>query len=212
MNRADGTRRRTRWGRTAAALVVVASVSLGLVASAGAEGDQRYSEEPFEVGFFYGTFGESPNTFLLVGGTVEEFCEAGPEGGPGSATAQVRERKDGSVRVKVKSWNQPMYVYEADVEGVPPWLDQVCGTYFTDGTAPKPFASGSGFLKVRDTINSPDHIEVFNKVRGYVQELDGTKYKVRASADFVLENGVPTTSPDEFVTFSMRKLRWKAWW
>ena len=210
MSRADGPRPRTWWGRLATTVLIVATVSVGLVTNAGADG-QRYTEEPYEVGLFYGTFGESPNTFLLVGGTVEEFCEAGPEGGPGTATARVRERKDGSVRMKVKSWNQPMYVYEANVEGVPPWLDQVCGTYFADGTAPQPFASGSGFLKVRDTVYSPDLIEVFNKVRGYVQEPDGTKYRVRASADFVLENGIPTTNPEDFVTFSMRKLRWKSW-
>ena len=211
MSRSDGSRRRTWWGRLVTTALVVATVSVGLVTSAGADG-QRYTEEPYEVGLFYGTFGESPNTFLLVGGTVEGFCEAGPEGGPGTATARVRERKDGSVRVKVTSWNQPMYLYEADVEGIPPWLDQVCGTYFTDGTAPQPIASGSGFLKVRDTIHPSDRIEVFNKVRGWVQQPDGTKYTIRASADFVLENGVPTTSPEDFVTFKMREVRWKPWW
>ncbi|MEM7286879.1 MAG: hypothetical protein AAF480_11050 [Actinomycetota bacterium] len=211
MSRAGDPPRRNWWRQLAGALLVVATASVGLVAHAAADG-KRFSEEPFEVGFFYGTFGESPNTFLLVGGTVEEFCEAGPDGGPGTATAKIRERKDGTTRVKVKSWNQPMYLYEADIEGVPPWLDQVCGTYFTDGTAPEPFASGSGFLKVRDTIHSPDYIEVFNKVRGYLHEPDGTKYKVRASADFVLRNGVPDGDPEDFVSFSLRKLRWKAWW
>ena len=100
MSRSDGSRRRTWWGRLVTTALVVATVSVGLVTSAGADG-QRYTEEPYEVGLFYGTFGESPNTFLLVGGTVEGFCEAGPEGGPGTATARVRERKDGSVRVKV---------------------------------------------------------------------------------------------------------------
>ena len=210
MNTPGGPRRRTWWRQLAAALLILATASFGLVTNAAADG-QRYSEEPYEVGLFYGTFGESPNTFLLVGGTVEEFCEAGPEGGPGMATAKVRELKDGTVRVKVRSWNQPMYLYEADIEGVPPWLGDVCPAYFADGTAPQPFASGSGFLKVRDTVVSPDRIEVFNKVRGYVSEPDGTKYKVKGSADFVLENGIPNGNPEDFVTFSMRKLRWKDW-
>lgn len=206
MSTTVGPRRRTGWRKLAATLLAVATVSVGLVTAAGAH-ENRWSEEPFEVGFFYGTFGESPNTFLLVGGTVEQFCEAGPGGGPGTATALVRERKNGTVRVKVKSWNQPMYLYEADIEGVPPWLDQVCGTYFTDGTAPEPFAEGSAFLKVRNTIHSPDHIEMFNKVRGYAYEPDGTTYKIRGSADFVLENGVPVGNPEDFVSFSMREVK-----
>ena len=65
---------------------------------------------------------------------------------------------------------------------------------------------------MRDTIHPSDRIEVFNKVRGWVQQPDGTKYTIRASADFVLENGVPTTSPEDFVTFKMREVRWKPWW
>ena len=205
MNTGGGPRRRTWWRQLATALLLLAMASVGLVTNAAADGS-RWSEEPFEVGFFYGTFGESPNTFLLVGGTVEEFCEAGPEGGPGTATAKVRERKDGTVRVKVKSRNQPMYLYEADIEGIPPWLGQVCPVYFAEGTAPKPVASGSGFLKVRDTIVSPDRIEVFNKVRGHVSAPDGTTYRVKGSADFVLENEIPTTNPEDFVTFSMREI------
>lgn len=205
MNTAGGPRRRTWWGRLAAALLILATASAGLVTHAAADGSP-WVEEPYEFGFFYGTFGESPNTFLLVGGTVEEFCESDPAGGPGDATAKVRERKDGSIRVKVTSRNQPMYLYEADIEGIPPWLGQVCPVYFADGTAPQPFASGSGKLKVRDTIVSPDHIEIFNKVRGFVSEPDGTTYRVKGSADFVLENGIPTTDPADFVSFSMREV------
>ena len=42
--------------------------------------------------------------------------------------------------------------------------------------------------------------------------LQGRASRVSELRDFVLDNGVPTTSPEDFVTFKMREVRWKPWW
>lgn len=203
--------RRTGTGvRATVVIVTIIAALAALVAPAGAE-HRIVTEVEAGVGFFYGTFNESPNIAMLVGGTVEEFCEANPDdpfsAEPGTATRRIIERKDGTVRIKLKTWNQPIHLYEIDFPGAPPWIEQECASYFAGASALEPFASGHGFVRSRVTIHPDGLIDVFNVSRGKVMGNDGKWYRVRGSADFVVENGVPVGNPEDFVSFSLRKVR-----
>lgn len=193
-------------GRAVLALAMVVATFAAVIGPAQAENGGGRTTQEVGVGFFYGTFGESPNQFLLVGGTAEEFCAANPDepfgAEPGAATAVFRERSDGSLRIKIRGSLQPMYLYEADVEGAPPWIAQVCAGVIE----PELLASGIGRLKVRDTIYGEADLDIFNSVRGRLLGEDGTLYRVRASADFSVVGGVPDGDPSEFVSFDLRTI------
>ena len=80
-------------------IVLLAAVAVLAGLSSPASANPRgYIEGQEEVGYFYGTFGQSPNIALLVGGRAEEFCE----GDPGTAPSRVFLRSDGSVDIKVR--------------------------------------------------------------------------------------------------------------
>jgi hypothetical protein len=177
---------------------VAALLALGSPASANSQG---YFEGQEQVGLFYGTFGESPNIALLVGGPAEEFCE----GDPGTAPSRVFPRSDGSLDIKVNDKDQPIYLYEIDFGGVPPWLDQeVCAE---NALTPEPFAVGTADLKVRVSVLSPSLVDVSNSVNGKATGTDGTEYKVRAWADLIVENGVPLGNPEDFVGFKLTEIK-----
>ncbi len=199
------------------AVAVGAAVALlaVLIAPAGAA-SQGFIRDELPVGFFYGTFGESPNVVLLAGGTVEEFCEDNPEApfgaAPGVAPLRVFPRSDGSTDLKVNAKDQPINLYLTDIEGAPPWVGQACAEFFATGVAPQPFASGTADLKVRTTVVNPDLVDVFNSVNGIAFGTEGTgfegkTYRVKAQADLVVENGVPVGDPADFVGFSMQEIR-----
>lgn len=193
--------------------LVGGAIALAMMAPAQAspddadDGDGTVIEQVGPVGFFYGTFGQSPNQFLLVGGTAEEFCEANPAdpfaGEPGTTESKTTFMADGSIVDTIDESDQPIYVYEADIEGAPPWIGQVCAEYFATGATPTPLASGEGELDARVRFVSPDHIEIFNGVTGEMTGADGAEYRVEASADFTLINGAPDSSPDQFVSYTL---------
>ncbi len=166
------------------------------------------------VGYFYGTFDQSPNIQLLVGGTAEDFCLANPDdpfnAEPGFAPLRVFLRNDGSVDLKVDDKGQPIHLYEqTDLVG-PEWIESVCADLFDGdpGTAvPEPFASGTADLKVRVSVVSDDLVDVFNSVNGTATSTDGTEYKVLAAADLVVENGVPVGDPADFVSLKLTEIR-----
>lgn len=178
-------------------LLAAVAVMAGLSTPASAN-PQGYIEGQEEVGFFYGTFDQSPNIALLAGGTAEEFC-----GELGTAPSRVFLRSDGTVDIKVNAKNQRIYLYEIDSPGVPPWLDQVCSGELT----PTPFAEGTADLKVRISVLSESVVDVFNSVNGKATGTDGTEYKVRASADLIVENGMPVGNPADFVSFDLREIK-----
>jgi hypothetical protein len=60
---------------------------------------------------------------------------------------------------------------------------------------------------MRISLVSEDLVDVFNSVNGTATGTDGTAYKVRASADLVVENGVPQGDPAEFVDFQLIEIR-----
>lgn len=169
-------------------------------ATANAE-PQGYIQDVFEVGLVYGTFNEGENFTLLVGGTVEEFCDVGPgDPDPGSAPARVFFRDDGSVDVKVNDTGQPIYLYEQSVGDSFDWIVSVCGETVT------PFASGTADLKVRISDFGEGNLDIFNSVNGTLTASDESQYQVRASADFMLENGALVDDPADFVSFDLKKI------
>lgn len=191
--------------------VLAALVLLASAATAAMAAPQGYIEEEFDVGYFYGTFGEDPDVVLLVGGTAEEFCEDNPEdpfnAEPGTAAGRTFLRTDGSIDFKVNAKDQPVNLYYSEVGDGPTWITQVCDDYLAGGPAPEPFASGTADLKVRISVASETLVDVFNSVNGTATGTDGTEYKVRASADLVVEDGVPQGDPADFVDFELTEIR-----
>jgi hypothetical protein len=171
-------------------------------ATANAE-PQGYVNGEFDVGLVYGTFEEvGPNFTLLAGGTVEEFCP----GDPGTAPVRVFFRNDGSVDLKVNDKDQPVFLYEQTIGDSFDWIDSVC-TAASEGAAPiAPFASGTADLKVRISDPGDGPVDIFNSVNGELSASDGTRYRVRASADFVLGPFGPEGDPADFVSFDLTKI------
>ncbi len=191
--------------------VLAALVLLASAATAAMAAPQGYIEEEFGVGYFYGTFGEDPDVVLLVGGTAEEFCLDNPDdpfnAEPGTAAGRTFLRTDGSIDFKVNAKDQPVNLYYSEVGDGPIWITQVCDDYLAGGPAPEPFASGTADLKVRISVASETLVDVFNSVNGTATGTDGTEYKVRASADLVVEDGVPQGNPADFVDFELTEIR-----
>lgn len=198
-------------GRTLTRMLVALAAALSLVAALGspAEAQPNHVDDHLPVDFFYGTFGRSPNLVLLAGGTVQGFCQAGPDGtGGGVATAPARIflNDSGVVDITASASSVPIHVYEADFPGVPQWLDSVCPAIAAGATPPQPFASGNAALKVRITEYPNGIVDIFNAVSGRATGSDGRLYQVRGWADFVLVDGMPQRSPDQFVGFSMTEI------
>jgi hypothetical protein len=182
--------------RLVAAFTVI--LVIGVAAPAGAE-PQGFIEGEFEYGWFYGTFDESPNVALFAGGTLEEFCFADP----GTAKLRTFLRNDGSVDLKVNDKDQPIYLYLTDFNDIPVWLDAVCPGIAEGAAAPEPFASGMADTKVRISEGTGDRVEIFNSVNGKATGTDGTSYKVRGTADYVVEGGELVGDPRDLVGFKL---------
>lgn len=188
---------------------VAVFVSLAVPAGAEAEG---FIEAELGVGFFYGTFGESPNTLLFAGGSAEEFCLDNPEdpfnAEPGAAIHRIFDRESGASDIMTNSKGQPIYLYH-HAGGAPDLLFETCDALF-DGnpsTNPlEPFAAGTGDLKVRLGIQTDGTVDVFNSVNGKVSAPDGTRWKVRASADLQVVDGVPVGDPADFVSLEVHQI------
>jgi hypothetical protein len=192
--------------------LVIAATAAGVALPTPARAEpQGYIEQESPLGYFYGTFDEDPNIVLLVGGTAEEFCLDDPDpfvAEPGITTERVFVRNDGQVDVKVNDKDQPIHLYESTGEA-PDLIAQTCEALF-DGdpttTPVEPFASGTADLKVRVSVISDDLVDVFNSVNGTATANDGSEYKVRASADLIVEKGVPQGDPAEFVSLTLTEI------
>lgn len=183
-----------------AALTLMFLIGVAVPASAEPRG---FIQGDFEYGFFYGTFDHDPNVALFAGGRIEEFCS----GDPGAAPLRVFLRNDGTVDFKVNDKDQPIYLYHTDFNDIPTWLGAICPGIARGDTPPEPFAVGAADLKVRITVVSDDLLEIFNSVNGKATRTDGSEYKVRGTADLILENGVPLGDPREFVGFKLTEIR-----
>lgn len=193
-------------------IVFVLVLLLGLPAPAGAK-SKGFVEEEFPYGYFYGTFGESPNVLLLAGGTAEGFCPDGFDGTPGTTTSRTFVRQDGSVDVKVNDRGQPIHLYKIVSDDAEAWITDVCEDIEDGDPAPVPFASGTVNLKVRDSyVSDPGPPErLFNSVNGKATgtdgtEYEGTEYRVRAAADIPFEDGAPVGFPPDWVSFELREI------
>lgn len=185
-------------------LIAIFTVMLMVGVAAPASADpQGFIEDEFEYGFFYGTFDQSPNVALFAGGRIEEFCF----GDPGTAPLRVFLRNDGTVDLKVNDKDQPIFLYDTEFNDIPTWLGAICPGIAGGVAPPEPFATGDADLKVRITVVSDDLLEIFNSVNGKATGTDGTEYKVRGTADLIVENGVPLGDPREFVGFKLTEIR-----
>ena len=189
--------------RVAALVGVVTLVLTGLTAASASADPQGFIEDELEYWFFYGTFDQSPYVALFSGGRIEEFCP----GDPGTAPLRVFLRNDGTVDLKVNDIDQPIYLYYTEFNDIPTWLGAVCPGIAGGDAPPVPFAMGAADLKVRITVISDDHLEIFNSVSGKATGTDGTEYKVRGTADLVVENGMPLGDPRDFVGFKLTEIR-----
>lgn len=168
-------------------LVMVTAMIVASAAPAWAQ-SRGFVEDEFQYGFFYANFDAGVSVF--VGGPVESFCE----GEPGSAPLRVFERKDGSVDLKVDAKNEPIWVYQSDID--PPVLvEQVCTGQIAP---PEAFATGTANLKVRISILTDGTEEIFNSLNGKATAVDGTQWKIRTWADFSVVDGVLQGDPAEF--------------
>jgi hypothetical protein len=186
------------------AIAGATALALGLTAGASASA-KGFMQEELEYGYFYGTFDQTPNVVLSAGGEIQEFC--GDPGEPGTAPMRVFPRKDGSVDLRVNAKDQEINLYYTDAVGAPEWLEEICPGIDDGDAPPVPFATGDADLKVRTTVVSPDLVEVFNSVNGKARGADGTAYKVRATADLVVEDGVPVGDPRDFIGFKLTEIR-----
>lgn len=186
--------------RTVAVAISVAVLTLAFAMPVAAQG---FVEDEFEYGFFYGTFDQSPNVALFAGGRIEEFCS----GDPGTAPVRVFLRNDGTVDLKVNDKDQPIYLYYTEFNDIIVWLGAICPGIASGDAPPEAFAAGAADLKVRITVVSDDLLEVSNSVNGKATGTDGTEYKVRGTADLIVENGVPLGDPREFVGFKLTEIR-----
>lgn len=206
----SGPLRSWRKRRYAAAAAATLTLVTGATSVAHAE-PQGHVRTDIGVGYFYGTIGEAENVAVLTGGTAEEFCDADPDqpfdAEPGSAQGRLFFRTDGSLDIHVNSRQQPIHLYDTGPLDGPPWINQFCAAYFAGEPTPEPFATGTAHLKVRTSVISDDLIDVFNSINGTATAADGTHYKLRASADLIVENGAPVGDPSDFVTFSKREIK-----
>jgi hypothetical protein len=174
-----------------------------LVVAAPATADSKgFIEAELNYGYFYGTFNQTPNVAVFAGGRIEEFCIG--DGEPGTAPLRVFLRNDGTVDLKVNDKDQPIYLYHTGSNDIMDWLGEICGGFIE---VPVPFATGEADLKVRITEVSKGFAEIFNSVNGKATGTDGTEYKVRGTADFIVEGGPPLGLPEDFIDLKVKKIR-----
>ena len=182
--------------------LVFALLIAALIGAALPAGAKGFVEGDFEYGFFYGTFNENPNVALFAGGPIEDFCDSDP----GTAMERVFFKQDGSVDIKVNEKSQSIYLYYTEFNDIPIWLDEICPGIIGGDTPPSPFAAGVADLKVRLSIDGAV-IDFFNSINGKATGVDGTEYKVRGSADFVVIDGELQGDPAEFVDFKLTEIK-----
>jgi hypothetical protein len=207
----DHPRRRTPARRRAGrAVTLVAAIAMlgGTTTSASAE-PQGHVREELGLGYFYGTFDQDPNITVLAGGRAEEFCDDNPDdpfnAEPGTVAGRLYPRGDGSLDIRATSPSEPFHLYEQTVGEAPEWIEAVCATYVADGTIPEPFASGTGHLKIRVTVDG-NVVDVFNSITGIATSPESA-YHVRAWADVIVVDGVPQGNPADFVGTEIVEIR-----
>jgi hypothetical protein len=190
--------------RRAIAAGMAISLLLAGSATIAAAAPRGFVEVDHPAGRFYGGFGSGVLLFTGEGG-AEDICNQVPEP---TVTARVFERNDGSVDLKVNAQEVPFVLYDTELDAIS-FIEQTCELLFDgdDETMPvQPFASGTAKFKERIS-SSPDGVdEIFNGVNGFASSPDGTTWKVRTWADFVVDNDMLIGDPAEFQGISIRQL------
>ncbi len=209
---------RLRRARRAGMFTLIAAVLLGLMAPAaaadtnpppdlpdlpdfvtvtGQEGTWTTFEAP--IGRVYGNATNADGFVAITGGTLVEVCTNTP---PPVGDGRFRQKNDGTWVVKTNKGgiHTSLSVYETDLD-VFAFFDQQCPLFFSEDPAfAEPFATGEVVLRDKGW-NMPEPFPEFqppgrykNSIRGDAVAPDGTKYKIRAVADYELgtEPGPPT--------------------
>lgn len=189
--------RRTLCVALAACVLLAGSISSATAAPKG------YDEVEVEAGRFYGDF---ESEVLLFTFDVEKFCEGAPEP---VVSGRLFERRNGGTVLKVNARGLQTFLYSSPL-GSPEFIDQQCEV-LADGdpsTVPtQPFASGTGTLKERVRVSPEGVVEISNGVKGFATSDDGTRWRVRSWADFVLgDDGVPIGDPADFQNLTIRRV------
>jgi hypothetical protein len=185
-------------------MVFASGILLGGGATGAAATPQGYDEEEHESGRFYGDF--DLEVLLFTGDTVENYCNGAPEP---VVTARVYHRQDGGAELKANSGGMPIYLYHSPL-GAPEFFDETCAAV-ADGdpsTVPvPPFAAGTANFKERITVSADGVVEISNGVNGTAGDSEGTMWKVRTWADFVLDDeGMPIGDPADFQGLTLHEI------
>lgn len=188
--------------RTVTAVLAVCLL-LAWTTAAALAAPPGYHEQNHDAGRFYANFEQ--DVLLYTGDGVESICTGAPEP---TVPARVFHRKDGTVQLKVNAREMSIVLYRSPL-GAPEFIEETCTALFDNdpATVPvQPFATGTANFKERITI-SPDGVEDHvNGVNGFATGTDGTKWKIRTWADFVIDNGVLIGDPAEFQGLAIRQI------
>lgn len=182
----------------AAALAVCAPLVVS-VAKAQQEQEVNYAAK-----LFYANFDE--DVLLFAGGGVEEICNGAS---PPIVTAYVSERSDGTRVLRSESHDVPFVLYYTDLPPIE-FIGQTCQAMF-DGdpaTVPvQPFASGTGFVRLRYVAHTDGVVDITNSIVGQATGPDGRSWLARGWADFAEDNGVLIGDPAEFQGLSIEEIK-----
>jgi hypothetical protein len=194
---------RARGTCVVATLVAMTFVVAGTVDAKG------YDEDTLDFGFFYDDL--AAGYVATAGVPIEDFCLDAPA----EADLRVFSRRDGTATLKSRG-QRDVAIYLYEFAGPAPALVEVaCEAIFDGDPATEPpvaLATGSGLLKVTVVgIEGPEDIggySMFNSINGIVTATDGAQWKVRAHADFDLDDdGVPIGDPSEFQGLDVQRIR-----
>ena len=189
--------------RRSIAATFTTTLLVAAAATAATAEPQGFDEEDHQAGRFYGNFEVG---VLLFTFDVEAYC--GDELEP-VVTAKVFHREDGGAELMVNSREMPIFLYHSPL-GAPEFIGETCGALFDadPATVPvPPFANGTANFKERITISADGVREDSNSINGTATGSDGTTWKVRSWADFVLgDDGVPIGDPADFQGLTIHEI------
>jgi hypothetical protein len=185
---------------------VAATLTAVLAAGAPAYASEGFIAEELSYVFHY----SDSDVVVTAGGPIEAFCG---QAAPGATALRVFSRADGTDTLKAHGQqDQAIYVYEY-AGGSAAMIGETCAAYSADPETEPPAAkaTGTGLLKFTiEGIEGPADIGGFtisNSINGVATSPDGTRWKVRAWADFeVGEDGAPVGDPNDFQGASVRPI------
>jgi len=159
----------------------------------GALGTSTFFTGP--AGYFYGSQ-DSPYT-VTTGNPIDAVCADTPPQTIGTAT----RNEDGTWTSRIPGWDYlPVFVYENPTDDFMETFPTLCPPIVEGEPGPEPIAMGWVRLTARVTKSTPfwsfigpqPEGHYVNSISGWAWDDDGTRYKIRARADYIVaEDGPP---------------------